>query len=156
MSCEKRRVGSFDWPLTYVFAGVLPPNCHPIWAWASASQVRPPYSQVGFASPLFYNETCTRSKEWTGDYITDFSKLLPASRTDGFTYDEVGVRPKSVLQHPGFLLRHFPRASMRMGPVMRNRIFPWLQGSTNQNLSRGRVSKKLVWRQTELYAYQPY
>lgn len=64
---------------------------------------------MGFASPLFYNETCTRSKEWTGDYITDFSKLLPASRTDGFTYDEVGVRPKSVLQHPGFLLRHFPK-----------------------------------------------
>ncbi|KAI9313719.1 diphthamide biosynthesis protein 2 [Dichotomocladium elegans] len=29
-----------------------------------------------------------RSKEWTGDYITDFSKLLPNVRTDGFSYDD--------------------------------------------------------------------
>lgn len=30
-----------------------------------------------------------RSREWTGDYITDFTKLLPGLRTDDFTYDEV-------------------------------------------------------------------
>lgn len=27
--------------------------------------------------------------EWTGNYITDFSKLLPQLRSDDFTYDEV-------------------------------------------------------------------
>ncbi|KAI8979525.1 diphthamide biosynthesis protein 2 [Mycotypha africana] len=30
----------------------------------------------------------SRGKEWTGDYETDFSKLLPQLRTDDFTYDE--------------------------------------------------------------------
>jgi diphthamide biosynthesis protein 2 len=30
-----------------------------------------------------------RDMEWTGNYITDFSKLLPQLRTDGFSYDEV-------------------------------------------------------------------
>lgn len=33
-----------------------------------------------------------REKEWTGDYITDFSKLLPQLRSDGFTYDEVDIK----------------------------------------------------------------
>lgn len=26
--------------------------------------------------------------EWTGDYITDFSKLLPQLRSDDFSYDD--------------------------------------------------------------------
>ncbi|KAG0169489.1 Diphthamide biosynthesis protein 2 [Apophysomyces sp. BC1034] len=39
-------------------------------------------------TPFELEIALSRSKEWTGDYITDFSTLLPSLRTDGFTYDE--------------------------------------------------------------------
>ncbi|KAI7867432.1 diphthamide biosynthesis protein 2 [Spinellus fusiger] len=39
-------------------------------------------------TPFELEIALAKSKEWTGDYITDFSKLLPNMRTDGFSYDE--------------------------------------------------------------------
>lgn len=33
-----------------------------------------------------------RQKEWTGDYITDFQRLLPGLRDDDFTYDDEEVQ----------------------------------------------------------------
>lgn len=34
--------------------------------------------------------------EWTGNYITDFSKLLPQLRSDHFSYDEVRYQMEGV------------------------------------------------------------
>ncbi|OAD73675.1 hypothetical protein PHYBLDRAFT_112226 [Phycomyces blakesleeanus NRRL 1555(-)] len=39
-------------------------------------------------TPFELEIALAKSKEWTGDYITDFSKLLPSLRTDDFTYDK--------------------------------------------------------------------
>ncbi|KAI8365398.1 diphthamide biosynthesis protein 2 [Radiomyces spectabilis] len=39
-------------------------------------------------TPFELEIALVRSKEWTGDYVLDFSKLLPQLRTDGFVYDE--------------------------------------------------------------------
>ncbi|KAI8146737.1 diphthamide biosynthesis protein 2 [Fennellomyces sp. T-0311] len=39
-------------------------------------------------TPFELELAVVRSKEWTGDYVTDFSRLLPNVRNDGFTYDE--------------------------------------------------------------------
>ncbi|KAI9020045.1 diphthamide biosynthesis protein 2 [Phycomyces nitens] len=39
-------------------------------------------------TPFELEIALAKSKEWTGDYITDFSKLLPSLRTDEFTYDK--------------------------------------------------------------------
>ncbi|CAO3623443.1 unnamed protein product [Mucor hiemalis] len=45
-----------------------------------------------------------REKEWTGDYITDFSRLLPQLRSDGFTYDEEKDENASSDEEPHFSL----------------------------------------------------
>ncbi|ORY96132.1 diphthamide biosynthesis protein 2 [Syncephalastrum racemosum] len=39
-------------------------------------------------TPFELELALVRSKEWTGDYITDFSNLLPGIREDNFAYDE--------------------------------------------------------------------
>ncbi|KAI8086195.1 diphthamide biosynthesis protein 2 [Halteromyces radiatus] len=39
-------------------------------------------------TPFELEIALVKSKEWTGDYVLDFSKLLPHLRTDGFQYDE--------------------------------------------------------------------
>ncbi|KAI8890934.1 diphthamide biosynthesis protein 2, partial [Backusella circina FSU 941] len=45
-----------------------------------------------------------KDKEWTGDYITDFSNLLPQLRTDDFTYDEEHDNDASSDEEPHFSL----------------------------------------------------
>ncbi|KAI8071264.1 putative diphthamide synthesis protein-domain-containing protein [Gongronella butleri] len=39
-------------------------------------------------TPFELEIALVKSAEWTGDYVLDFSKLLPHLRTDGFQYDE--------------------------------------------------------------------
>ncbi|CAO3599241.1 unnamed protein product [Absidia cylindrospora] len=39
-------------------------------------------------TPFELEIALVKSKEWTGDYVLDFSKLLPHLRTDDFEYDE--------------------------------------------------------------------
>ncbi|KAI8340997.1 diphthamide biosynthesis protein 2 [Choanephora cucurbitarum] len=45
-----------------------------------------------------------RDMEWTGNYVTDFSKLLPQLRTDGFEYDEEEDHDASSDEEPHFSL----------------------------------------------------
>ncbi|OAC99193.1 hypothetical protein MUCCIDRAFT_181020 [Mucor lusitanicus CBS 277.49] len=45
-----------------------------------------------------------RDMEWTGNYITDFSKLLPQLRSDDFSYDEEQDQDASSDEEPHFSL----------------------------------------------------
>ncbi|KAF7726250.1 Diphthamide biosynthesis protein 2 [Apophysomyces ossiformis] len=68
----------------------------------SKASIMPPFSLIyadkegefyrPIVTPFELEIALSRSKEWTGDYITDFSQLLPSLRNDGFTYDEVRKR----------------------------------------------------------------
>ncbi|CDS13699.1 hypothetical protein LRAMOSA05873 [Lichtheimia ramosa] len=55
-------------------------------------------------TPFELELAVVRSKEWTGDYITDFSRLLPNVRTDGFTYEDEDQEDMSSDEEPHFSL----------------------------------------------------
>ncbi|KAJ8655646.1 diphthamide biosynthesis protein 2 [Lichtheimia ornata] len=55
-------------------------------------------------TPFELELAVVRSKEWTGDYITDFSKLLPNVRTDGFSYQDEEQDDVSSDEEPHFSL----------------------------------------------------
>lgn len=70
--------------------GVLPPNCNTIRIRDCSYQVLLNlYMHVHVFAGNNINSFFYRDMEWTGNYITDFSKLLPQLRSDDFTYDEV-------------------------------------------------------------------
>ncbi|CEP19828.1 hypothetical protein [Parasitella parasitica] len=59
-----------------------------------------------------------RDLEWTGNYVTDFSKLLPQLRTDGFSYDEEQDQDASSDEEPHFSLI---TGQYRSGPFPRTK-----------------------------------
>ncbi|KAG2180493.1 hypothetical protein INT44_003497 [Umbelopsis vinacea] len=56
-------------------------------------------------TPFELEIALSKQKEWTGDYITDFQRLLPGLRDDDFTYDEEEEREENLSdEEPHFSL----------------------------------------------------
>ncbi|KAJ2958183.1 hypothetical protein NQZ79_g6205 [Umbelopsis isabellina] len=81
-------------------------------------------------TPFELEIALSSQKEWTGDYITDFQKLLPGLRDDGFTYDDAE-------EHEQLSSDEEPHFSMITGEYKRERIYSSKKPDSTSLLSSG-------------------
>ncbi|KAI8344718.1 diphthamide biosynthesis protein 2 [Chlamydoabsidia padenii] len=91
-------------------------------------------------TPFELEIALVKSKEWTGDYVLDFSRLLPHLRTDGFEYDEEIEQGSSDEEgHFSLITGQYVSGpfqkvkSKNQGEYLRNRSYRGLEANVGQD-----------------------